>query len=68
MVVTQAIKDVQPVHGVVLNAAGQQVQKVELNFTDGKVKLNLRNVTAGVYLLLLTDSKGDSYTLKFTVF
>ncbi len=63
----QKIIDENSVNTEVLNAEGQSVFKGELLFKQGITPLHLQNLSPGLYLVVLRDMEGKSYTLKFIV-
>jgi hypothetical protein len=63
----QQVMDVNPVEVEVLNSLGQRMLKKQLLFTGGVSPLNLQNLTPGLYVIMLRDFAGQSYTLKFIV-
>jgi hypothetical protein len=63
----QHLIDENPVQIELLNAEGQSVLKRELFFNAGLKQINLQNLQPGLYLVVLRDMKGQSYTLKFIV-
>jgi hypothetical protein len=66
-IVQQAVADERPVEAEVWNSIGVRIYKAKLNFKARKSEVQLRHAVPGNYLLKLNDSKGDHYTLKFTV-
>ena len=67
MQLQQQVQDNNPVNATVLSATGAQVYKGTLQFAGGTSKLNLGNITPGLYVLQLTDSKGNDFILKFVI-
>ena len=67
MTISQLIPDGRPVNTEVLNATGETIYKGQLQFTNGTTNLFVVNKTPGLYLLLLTDSKGRMFTIKFVI-
>ena len=63
----QTIKDEMPVKAEILNSVGMNVYKGNLLFNAGIDKLQMLNTIPGLYLLRLTDNKGQKYLIKFVV-
>jgi Secretion system C-terminal sorting domain len=64
----QATMDDKPVNVEVWNATGDVVYKQQLQFSNNVTALNLKGkLSTGIYMLRLSDSKGQSYVLKFIV-
>jgi hypothetical protein len=68
LTIAQSVSDIQLVSAKVFNATGITIYKSELQFSQGKAKLQLNGVVPGLYMILLTDSTGNSFTMKFTIF
>ena len=66
--IQQKITDKQLVSVRVRNAAGVNIYQGALQFNDKKANLQLKGVSAGLYILQLIDAQGNSFGLKFTVF
>ncbi len=67
MVLVQQLIDEQPVNIKVLNAEGQTVYSSEQLFMQRKSPMNLHSLSPGLYMIVLSDMQGKSYTLKFIV-
>ncbi|GAA4461728.1 hypothetical protein GCM10023093_06900 [Nemorincola caseinilytica] len=67
MTLTQKVQDNEPVMAEVWNAAGASIFKGELRFTAGTTDLNIGNISGGMYMLQLIDSKGNRSTLRFVI-
>ena len=65
--IAQKITDNMPVYAEVWNAVGQAAYKGVMLFDGNMTKLQLEGITPGLYIMLLTDSQGKNYTLKFIV-
>ncbi len=65
--IMQTIKDEMPVKAEILNSVGMNVYKGNLLFNAGIDKLQMLNTIPGLYLLRLTDNKGQKYLIKFVV-
>ncbi len=63
----QAVTDNDPVAAEIWNATGQKVFDGSLHFDGGKTEFSMMNKVPGMYLLNLTDSKGEKFTIKFTI-
>ena len=64
---TQLFPDTKPIKIAVFNSIGQNVYTNYITFENGKINLNLNNLMQGLYVLNLTDSKGEIYNIKFVV-
>lgn len=51
----------------VLNYAGAIINKGELTFAGGAASLSMGNTTPGVYMIVLTDSQGQTTTFRVVV-
>jgi hypothetical protein len=67
MVISQRIRNNNPVAASVYNSMGICIAKTTLYFTGKQATLKIGTVAAGVYLLHLQDSSGKSFTLKFEI-
>jgi hypothetical protein len=67
MTLIQMLSDNNHVRVVVLNMLGQQVYSDELLFREGKAQLNMQGNAPGLYVLQLTDCKGNSFICKFVI-
>jgi hypothetical protein len=56
-----------PVSVEVWNSIGQTTYKGLMMFNGNLGKLQLEGITPGLYVMLLMDSQGKTYTLKFIV-
>lgn len=65
--ILQSIADIEPMQIQVWNEIGKQEFKKQLCFTEKKLQLQLKGLNEGVYILLITDSKGTTNSIKFTV-
>jgi hypothetical protein len=65
--IAQKITDNAPVSAEVWNSIGQTTYKGLMMFNGNLGKLQLEGITPGLYVMLLMDSKGKTYTLKFIV-
>jgi len=65
-VIEQMSKDEEPVYAEVLSATGIRVYMATLLFGNSKASIKLGSVSSGLYLLKLSNSKGQ-YVLKFNV-
>jgi hypothetical protein len=55
------------VYAEVWNAVGQTTYKGVMLFNGNTTQLRLEGIQPGLYVMLLTDSRGRNYTLKFIV-
>lgn len=67
IIIVQGVTDSEPVNAEILNATGQSIFKYQLTFDTQTKQIHLSNVASGLYLLLLTDSKGQKFNLRFIV-
>lgn len=65
---THNMADGQNVHLAILDAVGRTVYNQDLILTDSKAEIALKNVAAGVYMLIATDSRGTQSKFRFTIF
>jgi hypothetical protein len=65
--IRQLVQDELPVNAEVWNAVGSRVFIGTLEFKAKKAEIRSNNLAPGNYLLKLNDSKGQHYTIKFTV-
>jgi hypothetical protein len=65
--IAQKITDNAPVSVEVWNSIGQTTYKGLMLFNGNLGKLHFEGITPGLYVMLLTDSQGKTYTLKFIV-
>ncbi len=68
-VLKQAIMDEQPVNIEIWDAVGRSVFKGQLQIADATVQIRMSNSqpVSGLYLLQITDSKGQQYRIKYVV-
>lgn len=65
MQLLQQLKDDRPVHLEVYNALGAVVYSSDKLFEGNKASLDLSEVVPGIYNIVLHDSNGDSFKIKF---
>jgi len=65
--IQQKVGDNNPVQAEVLNVTGMSVYKGLLHFENGITSLSMYNKVPGLYLLQLTDTKGNQFMLKFVI-
>jgi hypothetical protein len=65
--IRQIISDSNPLEIEILNAIGASIYKERIEFVNKHATFKLNNLSTGNYLLKLTDSKNNRYTIKFTV-
>lgn len=65
--ISQKIADDRSVRAEVIDAMGRVIYSDNLNIEHQNARLQLRNVSAGLYLLRLTDADGKVFTYKFVV-
>ena len=65
--IIQRVAENEPVHVVVYNSIGQSVYTGSLQFTSYKSSVQLGSISSGVYLMSITDTKGNNFHLKFVV-
>jgi hypothetical protein len=63
----QLVPNTDPVSAEIVNATGECVLKGHLTFEGGSTNLIMPNKVPGLYMLRITDSKGNSSTLKFVI-
>lgn len=63
----QAIADKEPVVAEVFDVVGRKVGKEKITFNASTAKLRVYNVSPGIYLLQLTDSKKRIFKYKFVI-
>jgi len=63
----QKVPDANPVNVEIWNAEGKILSAKMLQFNGGITHLNVQDVTPGLYLLKLQDSKGKIFIVKFVV-
>ena len=66
-ILRQAVADDAPVTIEVLNIVGQSIYRSNPIFLNKTSNLRLTDVSPGLYLLTLKDSKGRNFKLKFVV-
>jgi hypothetical protein len=66
-VMQQGIQDNEPVRVKIYDALGRNVHKDEVQFENLKSKLNLNNLSPGMYVLEIADSKNRIFRYKFVV-
>lgn len=64
---TQLITDANPVNAEVLNGTGEQVLNQQVIFESGTTQLDISSMPPGLYLLRLTDSRAQTYSVKFVI-
>jgi Secretion system C-terminal sorting domain len=67
LTIAQKETDGDPVYAEVWNAVGQTTYKGVMLFNGNTTQLRLEGIQPGLYVMLLTDSRGRNYTLKFIV-
>lgn len=67
MFLMQKVRDENAVSAVVINAEGQSVYKKQMWFSGNISPINLQYLSPGLYLMVLRDAGGSSYTIKFIV-
>jgi len=67
IILQQAIADELPVKAEIFNGVGLNINKDNLHFTGGVGQLHMINVTQGLYLIHLVDSKEREFIIKFVV-
>ncbi|HYD22629.1 MAG TPA: T9SS type A sorting domain-containing protein [Flavipsychrobacter sp.] len=65
--ISQLLADEAPVKTEIWNALGAKIYGGKLDFRNKKAAIKLNDIPPGSYLLKLNDSKGNCYTIKFTV-
>ncbi len=50
----------------VFNAEGMSIFKDQIHFVAGEAKLKIVDAAPGLYLIKLTDSRANTFTIKFT--
>ena len=65
--IMQNIADDKQMSVTVVNYAGATVQTGTMQFSGGKCELNILNVSAGMYLVMLRDDKGALQTFKVVI-
>ena len=63
--IEQLQKDDNPVRIIITNSLGQEVFNAEQGFAGKATMIDVPNLAQGVYHVLLEDSNGQCYTLKF---
>ena len=66
-ILQQVLADDAPVQAEVWDVTGRVLYKDKLQFTDLNAKMRVVNAVPGMYLLQLTDSKGQIFRFKFVV-
>jgi hypothetical protein len=66
-ILQQMTMDDKPVTAEIWNSVGQSIYKEAIHFDGGKTNLRIINATPGLYLLKLTDSKTQTFILKFVI-
>ena len=65
--IQQTIIDIAPVKAEIVNETGISIFQKDILFINGNYTINLNNVSTGIYLLKLNDSKGNNFIIKFTI-
>ncbi len=63
----QKVADNDPVNVEVWNVVGKSIYKGKVDFSSGIAKLDLHQNIPGLYVIQLSDSAGNRFTLKFTI-
>ena len=66
-ILQQGVADDEPVQAEVWDVTGRVLYKDKLQFTDLNAKMRVVNAVPGMYLMQLTDSKGQIFRFKFVV-
>jgi len=66
-VVQQYMREPEPVKAIIYDAVGREVYNSDMSFVNTQSNLNLGNLSPGLYLLELKDSKNEIFRFKFVV-
>ena len=66
-ILKQGVQDAAPVKAEMLDMTGRVLFSDNLYFAQLTTRMEMHNATPGIYLLQLTDSKGQMYRFKFVV-
>jgi hypothetical protein len=67
MILKQSISDEQPVVTEIWDAIGKNIFTQNIVFNSDNYNLQLGNISPGIYIMQLRDSKGNEFRFKFVV-